>query len=317
LRNIWEQMVSPSPKIMVIGSMNMDLVIRTPRMPLPGENIFGKGFKMFPGGKGANQAVGAARLGAEVTIFGRVGKDIFGERLLKNLREGKVNANYVEKDENEATGIAFICVDDTGENSIIVVSGANMRCSKNDIDRAKSLFPAMDLLILQLEIPTDVVSYAIEISHGYHLPVILNPAPAKEFKIELLSTNDILTPNRYEASLLSGVKIKDLPSAKLAAQRLQDRGVKVVVITMGERGALLTDSKEIAYVPARSVKPKDTTAAGDAFTAGLAVALTENKELEEAVHFANDVAALSVTKPGAQTSLPTRKEVEEFNRDQA
>jgi ribokinase len=300
---------------MVIGSMNMDLVIRTPRMPLSGENIFGKRFRMFPGGKGANQAVSAARLGAEVTMFGRIGKDIFGERLLKNLREEKVNASYVNKDENEATGMAFICVDDIGENSIIVVPGANMRCSKNDIDTIKSLFPRVDLLILQLEIPPDVVSYAIEISHGYNLPVILNPAPAKEFKIELLGSNDILTPNRYEASLLSGLKIKDLASAELAARRLQDRGVEVVVITMGERGALLADGKKTSYVTARSVKPVDTTAAGDAFTAGLALALTENKELEEAAHFANDVAALSITKPGAQTSLPTREEVEEFNRD--
>lgn len=308
-------MVSRGRKAMVIGSMNMDLVIRTPRMPLPGENVFGKSFRMFPGGKGANQAVGVARLGIEVAMFGRVGKDVFGERLLKNLREEKVDADYVKKDENEATGMAFICVDDTGENSIIVVSGANMRCSKDDIDRVKSLFPTMDFLILQLEIPPEVVGYAIEISHAYHLPVILNPAPAKEFKIELLGNDDILTPNRYEAALLSGVKIKDLESAKLAAKRLQHRGVEKLVITMGERGALLVDGKETSYVPARSVKPVDTTAAGDAFTAGLAVALTEDKELEEAVHFANGVAALSVTKPGAQTSLPTRKEVEEFNQD--
>jgi ribokinase len=308
-------MVSRGSKIMVIGSLNIDLVIRTPRMPLPGENVFGKSFRMFPGGKGANQAVGAARLGAKVTMFGRVGKDIFGERLLKNLREEKVNANYVEKDESEATGMAFICVDDTGENSIIVVSGANMRCSKSDIDRVTPLFPKMDLLILQLEIPPEVVGYAIEIAHGYHLPVILNPAPTKEFEIELLGANDILTPNRYEAALLSGVKIKDLESAKLAAQRLQDRGVEKLVITMGEKGALWVDGKEIAYVPARSIKPEDTTAAGDAFTAGLSVALTEDKELEEAVRFANDVAALSITKSGAQTSLPTRREVKEFNWD--
>ena len=299
-------------KIAVVGSLNMDLVVRAPHMPVPGETVIGSDFRTIPGGKGANQAVAAARLGAEVTMIGRVGDDDFGRAQLRNLGELGIDTTHVIVDAEAATGIALITLDASGQNSIVLASGANMRLTKEDINAAQGTIVQSDVLVLQLESPLEVVTYAIDIAHAGGVKVILNPAPARPLPEETLARLDYLIPNESETALLTGIEVADHNSAEEAAERLREEGVGTVILTLGDRGAFLVSAEESVHVPVYEVEVVDTTAAGDAFVGGLAVALAQGQNLAEAVRYANAAGALAVTRLGAQPSLPTRQEVEEF-----
>ena len=299
-------------KIAVVGSLNMDLVVRAPHMPIPGETVIGSDFRTIPGGKGANQAVAAARLGAEVTLIGRVGDDDFGRAQLRNLGELSIDTTHVVVDSEAATGIALITLDANGQNSIVLAPGANMRLTKEDINAAQGAIVWSDVLVLQLENPLEVVVHAIDIAYAEGVKVILNPAPARSIPKETLAKLDYLIPNESETALLTGIEVADLDSAKEAAERLREEGVGTVILTLGDRGAFLSSAKESVHIPGYEVEVVDTTAAGDAFVGGLAVALAQGQNLAEVVRYANAAGALAVTRLGAQPSLPTRQEVEEF-----
>ena len=298
--------------IAVVGSLNMDLVVRSPRIPRPGETILGGELHTVPGGKGANQAVAAARLGAQVSMIGRVGQDTFATPLLENLVMDGIDHAFVLQDGEAATGVALIVVDDNGENSIVVSSGANMRLSPADVEAAESVIAAADLLILQLEVPLESVIRSAELAHAHGVKVVLNPAPARPLPAELLSMVDVLVPNESEAALLTGLPAGTQAEAARAVDALLDSGVGTVILTLGERGALPARKGEMQVVPAFDVEPVDTTAAGDAFVAGLAVALAEGRGLYEAVRWGNAAGGLAATKLGAQTSLPTRQALEQL-----
>ncbi len=301
-------------KIAIVGSLNMDLVVRAPHMPIPGETVIGSDFRTIPGGKGANQAVAAARLGAEVTMIGRVGDDDFGRAQLRNLGELGIDATHVIVDPEAATGIALITLDASGQNSIVLAPGANMRLTKEDINAARGAIVQSDVLVLQLENPLEVVAYAIDIAYAAGVKVFLNPAPAQPVPKEALAKLDYLIPNESETALLTGIEVADLDGAKEAAERLREQGVGTAILTLGARGAFLASAEESVHVPGYKVEVVDTTAAGDAFVGGLAVALAQGQNLVEAVRYANAAGALAVTRLGAQPSLPTRQEVEEFMR---
>lgn len=296
-------------KIVVVGSLNMDLVVRTPRIPKPGETIIGHDWRMVPGGKGANQAVAAARLGAQVAMVGRVGSDAFAPPLLANLAANRVDHTGVAQDADAATGVALIEVDDAGQNSIVVVSGANAQLRPADVEAAAAAIAAAQVLLLQLESPLDTVLSAAQLACTQGVTVILNPAPAQALPAELLQAVDVLIPNESETSLLTGLPVDSLPEAATAAQALLAKGVSTVVLTLGARGALLAQAQGQAYFPAFPVTPVDTTAAGDAFVGGLAVALAEGRPLAEAVRWGNAAGALATTRLGAQPSLPDRPAV--------
>jgi ribokinase len=295
--------------IVVIGSLNADLVIKAPRLPAPGETMQGEDLHTFPGGKGANQAVAAARLGCWVAMVGRVGKDDFGLRLVDTLAHDCVNTDHVHVDPQASTGVALIMVDERGENSILLSSGANGRVSRGDVDTASTLLAQAKLLLLQLEIPTDTVNYALEKAAQLDLQVILNPAPAKPIPAELLSKVDVLVADPTELQTLSGMHLGNDGLISQAAQSLLELGVGVVVVTLGERGALLVTPQETHLVPGIEVEIVDTTAAGDAFIGALATAMVRDMPLPEAVRFANCAGALAATRFGAQPSLPSADEV--------
>jgi len=295
--------------IVVIGSLNTDLVIKAPRLPSPGETLHGEELRTIPGGKGANQAAAAARLGSWVAMVGRIGRDEFGPRLVDNLAHLCVNTDHIHVDPHTSTGTALIMVDQQGENTILLSSGANGRVSKADIDTALPLLKQAKLLLLQFEIPLETVAYALEKAAELDLQVILNPAPAKPVSQELLSKVDILVPNMTELQLLSGIPAEDDQTIRQAAQTLLDMGVGIVVVTLGERGALLVTPQEIELVPGIEVDVVDTTAAGDAFIGALATALVRDMPLVEAIRFSNCAGALATTRFGAQTSLPSADEV--------
>jgi ribokinase len=299
-----------SARITVVGSLNMDLLIRAPRIPGPGETIIGSEFHTVPGGKGANQAVAAARLGAQVSMVGRVGEDAFGQALLQNLEGDGIDHTNVTEDQDAATGVALIVVDDSGENSIVVASGANMRLSPADVDEAEATIANASALLLQLESPLETVIRAAELARAHGVPTILNPAPARPLPARLPTLIDALVPNETETALLSEMDTTDLSGAKAAARKLRQTGVGTVILTLGEQGALLAGEDTSKVFPAFDVTPVDTTAAGDAFVAGFAVALAEGKPMAEAVRWGNAAGALSVTKLGAQQSLPTRLALE-------
>jgi ribokinase len=294
----------------VVGSLNMDLLTRAPRIPHPGETIIGSDFRTVPGGKGANQAMAAARLGARTSMVGRVGRDAFAEELLDNLAAAGVDQRFVLRDSDAATGVALIVVDDVGQNSIVVAPGANMHLSPADVDAAEAVISGADALLLQLESPLETVIRAAEMAHAHGASVILNPAPARPLPAELLTLVDVLAPNESETSLLTGLPVGDQAEAEEAAMALLDLCVGNVILTLGERGALLARRGKIELFPAFEVSPVDTTGAGDAFMAGFAVALAEGKALAEAVRWGNAAGALTTTKLGAQSSLPTRQAVE-------
>lgn len=299
-----------SARISVVGSLNMDLVVRSPHFPQPGETIFGSDFETIPGGKGANQAVAAARLGGQVSMVGRVGDDAFADALVDNLASAGVDSSFVLRDERAASGVALIVVDDNGENSIVVASGANMQLREADVESAEQVIAASDILILQLEVPLPVVTRAAQIAQAHQVTVVLNPAPAQELPPELFELVDVLVPNESETALLTRLPIGSQVELEKAAKKLLSSGIRSVVITLGGRGAFLasTDYKSKIY-EGFSVQPVDTTAAGDAFVAGLAVNYGAGITLPDAIRWGNAAGAMATLRFGAQTSLPKRMEV--------
>lgn len=298
--------------VVVIGSLNADLVVKSPRFPQPGETISGGDLQIIPGGKGANQAVAAARQGADVAMVGRVGSDSFGPFLVDNLKVNQVDTAHVLADDS-ATGTAIIVVDAKGQNSIVLSPGANGKVSLNDVDSA----PDAKVLLLQFEIPMEVVLHAAKRYKGKGTTVILNPAPAREILPELLANVDILIPNESELSLLTGMNVNDAASAETAAKKILKQGVKTVIVTLGSKGALLVTNTQVSgtqvtKVDTYKVEVVDTTAAGDAFIGGFASALLSGKSLEDSVRHGCACGALATTKFGAQPSLPTKEEVERF-----
>jgi len=302
-------------RIAVVGSLNMDLVVRTPHIPQPGETVIGSDFITLPGGKGANQAVAAARLGAEVAMIGRVGCDAFGETLLDNLKHAGIDCSLTQQDANAPTGVALISVEDSGQNSIVVASGANARLSPADVDAAEQEIASASVLLLQLESPLDTVIRTAEVARQHDVSVILNPAPARPLPQTLLTLVDVLTPNESETALLTGTPVDNLEQAKAAAGSLMHMGVGTVILTLGARGALLAENGGFRHFPAFEITPVDTTAAGDAFMGGLAVALGEGRALAEAIQWGNAAGALAATKMGAQPSLPDRADLERLLRE--
>ena len=300
-----------SPKLAVVGSLNMDLIASAPRIPAPGETIIGHRFHTAAGGKGANQAVAAARLGAQVSMIGRVGDDTYGQAQLSNLAADGVDTAFVKVDPNAHTGVALITVDDAGQNSIVVSSGANWQMSAADVDAAEAAIAGADMLLLQLETRPQVVARAAELAVRHGVPLLLNPAPARSLSPELLAQVTYLIPNESETALLSGQAVTDLGSARNAARKLRQMGVATVVLTLGEQGALLIAEGLEEHVPAFAVDVVDTTAAGDAFVAGFAVAVASGRSPREAMRFAAATGALATTKLGAQPSLP---DLEKVNR---
>jgi ribokinase len=298
--------------IVVVGSLNMDLVVCVARMPQAGETVPGRDFQTIPGGKGANQAAAAARLGGQVAMVGRVGNDAFGLASIENLGCQGVDTSHVALDDQAATGTAMILVDQIGQNSIVVAAGANGCVDRQDVDRLDGLLAQARYLLLQFEVPVETVQYAINKARGYGVQVLLNPAPAQPISPHFLAQVDYLVPNETEASVLSGIEVQDRASAEQAAQKLLADGVPVVIITLGERGALFATKDRVDHVPARRVKALDTTAAGDAFIGGLVVALVKGFSLQEAVRYATCAGTLTVTRFGAQTSLPSAQEVQAF-----
>ena len=300
------------PKVVVVGSFNMDLVVKAGRRPRTGETLMGEEFGMFIGGKGSNQAIAAARLGAEVTMIGRLGTDLFGDTLMAAHVEEKICTDYVIRDTEVGTGVASILIDADGDNSIVLVPQANMCLSVEDIERASESIAAADVLLLQLEVPIAASQRAAEIAKFNNATVVLNPAPAQELPDDFLAQVDILTPNEVETESLSGVTVSTATDAERAAKALLDKGLSAVILTLGERGALLLTSDLTQQVPAYSVEVVDTTAAGDAFCGALATGLARGDNLVEAVAFANAAGALAVTVRGAAPSMPTAAHVEAF-----
>ncbi|CAN5851839.1 ribokinase [soil metagenome] len=295
--------------IVVVGSTNTDMVIKTDRFPQPGETLLGGEFFLNPGGKGANQAVAAARLGGQVTFVAKVGIDLFGQQAREQFRNEGIVTDYISTDPERPSGVALITVDGKGENTIVVASGANGTLSPQDLAQAQPAIYEAEVLLLQLESPMVTVSGAARMGANAGARVILNPAPAATLPDDLFPTLFLITPNRSEAEALTGVKINTLADAEAAARKLQEKGVANVVVTMGSEGAYLLEGEKGTHVPAPVVTPLDSTAAGDVFNGALAVGLAEGLELEEAVRFASQVAAISVTRLGAQASAPYRHEV--------
>jgi ribokinase len=301
-----------SKSIVVIGSSNTDMIVRVPHIPRPGETVLGGEFLSAAGGKGANQAVGAARAGGKVTLIARVGNDALGDQALAGLRQDRVNVEYVARDRSAASGAALIMVAKDGENSIAVAGGANAKLSPADVMRARVAIRCAALLVVQLETPLAAVQKAAQLAHQAAVPVILNPAPARALPNALLKLVSILTPNETEAQRLTGIQVGSIAGAAKACVKLRSRGVKTVILTLGQRGAFIADGATGTLVPGFKVQAVDTTAAGDIFNGALAVALSEGQALVEAVLFANAAAALSVTRRGAQPSAPRRAEILSF-----
>ncbi|MGK7931268.1 MAG: ribokinase [Microcystaceae cyanobacterium] len=299
--------------VIVFGSLNMDLVAQTPRLPLKGETVKGTTFLQVPGGKGANQAVAVARLGRETYMIGRVGNDLFGEELLTALTTQKVNTDGVTITPNVSSGVAVIAVDKNADNHIIVISGANGYLDETDGKKVTALLPKASTILLQLEVPLPMVITVAKAAKAAGVKVILDPAPIPDqFPDELYSLADIITPNEIEASRLVGFPITDLTSYQKAADVLRSRGVSVVVLTLGEKGVFYADGSESFLVPPFNVIPVDTVAAGDAFNGGMAAAIDQGLSLKEAIKWGAATGALATTKKGAFSSLPNKETFEAF-----
>jgi ribokinase len=298
-----------SSKIVVVGSSNIDLIIKGDKIPAPGETVLGGTFYKAAGGKGANQAVAASRAGGEVSFISCVGNE-YGDESIEGFRRDGINVEHVKKNPDIATGIALILVDKNGENSISVASGANLSMSVSDIQNARQTISDADVVLMQLEIPIEVVEEAASIAFQAGVKTILNPAPARPLSDELLKCVSILTPNETETEILTGMSVKNQTDAIKAASLIHKKEVDVVIVTLGNKGALLATREETKIISGHKVEAKDTTAAGDVFNGALAVAIAEKRSLDEAIRFANAAAAVSVTKMGAQPSAPTREEID-------
>ncbi|MDP2890414.1 MAG: ribokinase [Bacteroidota bacterium] len=296
-------------KILIVGSSNTDMVIKTHNFPAPGETILGGRFLMNAGGKGANQAVAAARLGGMVTFVGKIGDDIFGKQAVQQLEDEGINVDFVAVDPENPSGVALITVDKKGENSIVVAPGSNGTLSSADFDKALAELDDSEFVLMQLEIPIPTVEHIARMAALKQKKVVLNPAPAALLTDELLQNLYIITPNETEAELLTGIKVTDESSALKAASALNEKGVEIVIITMGSAGAFLLANGNSEIIKAPKVEAVDTTAAGDTFNGALVVALSEGKTIQESIAFANKAAAISVTRIGAQSSVPFRKQI--------
>ena len=297
--------------IVVIGSTNTDMVVKTSHLPAGGETVLGGEFLMNAGGKGANQAVAAARYGNRVVFVAKTGNDLFGERVRSSLREDDIVTDYVSIDPLHPSGVALITIDARAENCIVVASGANMYLSTADVDAAREEISAADVVLMQLESPIETVTYAARMAAEAGVKVVLNPAPApdKPLPEELMRSLYLITPNRSEASRLSGIEVKDMESAREAAKAILDRGPQSVIITLGGDGSLVYDGQEFTFIEATKVEAVDTTAAGDTFNGVLATMVAEGRNLIDAAREASLAAAISVTRMGAQPAAPTRAEV--------
>jgi ribokinase len=298
--------------IVVFGSINMDLVARTPRLPSVGETLTGYSFSMVPGGKGANQAVACARLDAKTLMVGKVGGDVFGEALCQNLASNGVDANFVATDDDVASGVALIAVDDAAENNIIVIPGANGRINEDDLLRLERALDQASILLLQLEIPLTMVLSAAKLAREKKVKVILDPAPAVQLPEEIYPLIDILTPNETEAGMLVGFPVNDPESAESAARVLLEKGIGSIIAKMSSKGAFSMNASGSRFYPAIPVTAIDTVAAGDAFNGALAAALSEGKSFPEAIRWGVAGGALAVTKAGAQAAMPDREELLRF-----
>jgi ribokinase len=304
-------------KVIVFGSINMDLVVNTPHLPKPGETLTGHSFFTAPGGKGANQAVAAARLGAETAMVGRVGKDAFAAPLLANLQENRVDVTQVQTDANTGTGVAFIAVADSGENNIIIVPGANGRVDESDVALLAGLIEPKDILLLQLEIPLAVVISAAQVAAEKEAMVILDPAPARSLPEELFALIDIITPNETEVSFLTGIAVSDRGTVAAAVARLHQQGCRQVLLKTGSTGATWSAGESMTHLPAFQVEVVDTVAAGDACNGALAAGLCAGLPMMEALRWGIAAGALATTKRGAQDAMPDRKALVDLISSQA
>ena len=303
-----------TPKIVVVGSVNTDMVVKSERIPTPGETVTGGKFVMPAGGKGANQAVAAARLGAEVTLVAKVGQDIFGSQSVEGFKRDNILTDFILADADNHTGVALILVDGQGENLISVAPGANAATTPDEVQKAADRIRSADVVLLQLEIPLETVEFTARLASEAGVTVVLDPAPAAPLGDELLRNVTYLTPNESEATRLTGIEVTDEPTARAAAEKLIAAGVENVIVTMGTQGALVATGDRALLVPSHVVEAVDSTAAGDAFNGGLAFALAQGLALEDAVREAALVGALSVTRMGAQPSLPTANELSQFKK---
>lgn len=302
--------------IVVIGSSNTDMVVKTSHIPIGGETVLGGDFFMNAGGKGANQAVAAARYGNRVVFIAKTGDDMFGAQVRESMKRDGIVTDYVFVDKDHPSGVALITIDSNAENCIVVASGANMQLGTADIDSAAEELLSADVVLMQLECPVTTVAYAARMAAKAHIPVILNPAPAPVEPLgeELLHNLYLITPNRSEASRLSGIEVKDMESARSAAKAIHEMGPRNVIITLGGDGSLLYDGKTYMHIEAIRVKAVDTTAAGDTYNGVLASVIAEGRPLIEAVHEATIAGAISVTRMGAQPAAPTREEIERMKK---
>lgn len=305
-------MIKSMSKIVVIGSSNTDLVVNTDRAPEGGETVLGNGFVVNHGGKGANQAVAVSRIGGKVSFISKVGNDTFGSQMRRHYEDEGMDVSYVFVDALAPSGVALIIVDGNAENRIVVAPGANGNLTEEDIDKARLAVEKSEFVLLQLEIPMTSVEYAVRMAASLGKKVIVNPAPACALSEELLRDVYLITPNETEAGILTGITIADNASALKAAEALFRLGVQNVVITLGEKGALVYNDEISMFVPAHRVKAVDTTAAGDVFNGALAVALSEGSTLPDAARFACAASAISVTRMGAQNSVPSRDELNNY-----
>lgn len=296
-------------KIVVVGSCNTDMVIKADRLPIPGETILGGIFFMNPGGKGANQAVAASRMGGNITLISKTGNDVFGKQSVMLYTAENIKTDFIYSDPKHPSGVALITVDSHGENCIVVASGANAYLNPADIDKASAEIEGCDLVLMQLEIPIETVEYVAEMATKKGIKVILNPAPARALSNNLLKNLYIIIPNKSEAEILSGIKVSDIESAKQAADIISAKGVDIVVITLGSQGALIKEYTEYHFVEAFKVDALDTTAAGDTFCGAVCVGLSEGRSILDSVKLAARAAAITVTRMGAQASIPYRSEL--------